>query len=411
MKKLMFLCILLFSFSQTYANTWPAQVAANGTLKISNNNLLWESVEVKKEILIFEWKEREKKSLIEEYYPWEEYFLEKYKNSPKVLEYISENTLDWEKSQFLHSQPKTPIKFYNIYWKNHLGKYFQVKVKYVLKNTSPKNILPQKVVFSSLQPKKINMFHLAEWVEDLSFMDYLVVHYPSSMFPKDMTISVNGKNIPTYKNVVLSQMDKSVLWTSNTPKNILYTKEVNVFMLWFQPYEEKILEISYEVDASIFYNSSESFMTSYDFSPIFSWKWAKIGEVEVEFIPPKDYFLERQSTVWWKDFLYKDGKYMLKKQNVTQKDIWKTLDVPFVHISMSDNLFPFQAPQKAFCTFEEWCDPKELTINVCFERSKICNSKYIDKVKEMEYWENWNIKLHFLDGTFEEKFIFDYVER
>jgi hypothetical protein len=48
-------------------------------------------------------------------------------------------------------------------------------------------------------------------VEDLSFMDYLVVNYPSSMFPKDMTISVNGKNIPTYKNVVLSQMDKSVL--------------------------------------------------------------------------------------------------------------------------------------------------------------------------------------------------------
>jgi hypothetical protein len=43
--------------------------------------------------------------------------------------------------------------------------------------------------------------------------------------------------------------------------------------------------------------------------------------VEVEFIPPKNYVLERKATVWGKDFLYKDGKYVLKKLNVTQKDI------------------------------------------------------------------------------------------
>lgn len=69
--------------------------------------------------------------------------------------------------------------------------------------------------------------------------------------------------------------------SSHPPKNVLYTQEVNTFLLWFEPYEEKVLEVSYDISASFFYYYP-SFFTSYDFSPIFSWKWAKVGEVEIQ---------------------------------------------------------------------------------------------------------------------------------
>lgn len=142
--------LIFFFFLRSYANTWPAWLAENGTLKISNNTMLSQYVSVEQEILVFEWKLREGIDESEGYYPWEQYFLERYKDNPKILEYISENTVDGE--NWLGDQAKTSIKFYNINWYKNIKGYFQVKVKYVLRNNSSNYIPPQKVVFSSLKP-------------------------------------------------------------------------------------------------------------------------------------------------------------------------------------------------------------------------------------------------------------------
>jgi len=42
-----------------------------------------------------------------------DYFLEKYKNNTKILNYIKNNTLG-EKNIPFYLQEKTPIKFYNV---------------------------------------------------------------------------------------------------------------------------------------------------------------------------------------------------------------------------------------------------------------------------------------------------------
>lgn len=101
--------------------------------------------------------------------------------------------------------------------------------------------------------------------------------------------------------------------------------------------------------------------------------------------------------------MYKDGKYVLKKQNVMKEHIWEALEIVFVHIDFKE-YFVERKP----CISEDGCT--KWIINVCFEGSKICNSQYIDRVVEAEYLENWFVRLSFLDGTSEEKYVLDYVE-
>lgn len=258
---------------------------------------------VKNESLVVNMVENISKS--QDKYIWEEYFLEKFKNNSKVMNYYNKNLFNLYK----HLEPDLSGKLAFIQDANgHFDykKVFEYDYEITLKNDSLKDF-EKKINYSIFELSKLNpyIFENNLYTDEENFLKKLdqILIFPSNKSDVfDLEVFVNWKKIDVKKVLKLKKYNWGDIFYNMKINNVYYFSYDYEFDLNLEKWQESKINIKFKKRPKmkkvfLWEDSNWIFWNNLNFD--FLWE-----NYEVRFfLNNKNYVLSEKSTLNWKDFI------------------------------------------------------------------------------------------------------------
>lgn len=270
---------------------------------------------VKNESLVVNMTENISKS--QEKYIWEEYFLEKFKNNSKIINYYNKNLFNLYKGL----EPNLSGKFafiQDMNWHFDDKKVFEYDYEVTLKNDSLKDF-EKKINYSNFELSKLNpyIFENNFYTDGEKFLKKLdqILIFPSNKSEiYDLEIFVNWKKIDVKKVLKLKKYNKGDIFYSMKINKVYYFSNDYEFDLNLEKWQEAKINIKFKKIPE----TKKIFLWEYNYLVFwnnlkFDFLW-KNYEVKF-FLNNKNYILSEENTLNWKGFIKSENWFYYLKNS------------------------------------------------------------------------------------------------
>jgi len=392
MKKVFLL--LIFIIFEVSANTGPAEILSLDSSPKSKDDSLTQNVSVEREDLIFDFSSdvNAYKPNIKETFDAKKVF-EKWRSKFKVQDYGEYATYSFtsQKSYFHFSfgqLDKKNVWYADWSWVSYISDEYddnimKITAKYYLKNNSDKEINNKTAYFSPFSDASIsNIFPLSYWKQTNAY--YLLLNN----LTWNVFISFSGEKL-----YIKSKYKTSI---KNFWKNMIFKqitiKPIYEFNISLKPNEQKILQIEYYIPKWYYkyYNEGQEWRYSYDFAPVFEWKWNNLPLLNLKYIYDKwnrfsycssdklvpytegsDAFVFSHSKFFDKLVLASDDKKNIYQAEYANLKKWDIRQLNFIDYKDTENIYNYEMGRNKQATcFENWITWVEVVdenkVRVCF---------------------------------------------